>query len=239
MAIAPTFSVAEANDGSVLTFTETTGLAAGGYDGSPDYSDVTNTRFEWELPSGNFTNISVGYLPTQNANPNGTQEFTPENLGLNTFGSGVYTLTYKIYTTAIVQGAGSIVAGSEYIITGGLVITYDGVNYAANEIFIGNASENDYTIVSGSGSVNVIEGSESCDLVIYRKAQKCIQTLLLSKCNKCDCGDGLYEAAIELLADFEGALIAFTAGNNKCSNDTFLRIDRNCANICNDCPDCL
>jgi hypothetical protein len=238
MPITPAFSIAEANDGSKLTLTETTGDAAGGYDGTPDFSDVTNTRFEWELPDGSLINLSPGYLPTQNASPNGTQDFLPADIGLNTFGSGVYTITMKIYTSAITQGGGNIVAGVEYIVTGNYTITYNGVNYAQNEVFIGISAENDFTIVSGSGSVNSLEGSDVCDAVIYRKAQKCIQGLLLTRCNKCDCGDGLYDAAMELLADFNGALVAFNVGNNKCSNDTLLRIDRNCANICNDCEGC-
>jgi len=236
MAIALDFTLTEASDGLSLTFTETTGDATGGYDGTPVFSDVANTRFEWELPDTNLVKISVGYLPTQNTSPNGTHVFISTDIGLNTIGSGVYTLTYKVYTSACAQGAGCIAVGVEYIVTGsGYTILYNGNVYTTNDIFIGVAGVGDYTIQSGSGTINAIEASATKDFVLYRKAEKCIQGLLLTKCNKCDCGDDLYDAAMELLADFQGALVAGTVGNNKCANDTLRRIDTNCANICNDC----
>jgi len=237
MALTLDFSITQSTDCGTLTFTETTGDGTGGYGdgGNPVYTDVKNTILRIELPDTTVLNVHKDYLPTQAANPNGTQDYLPADVGYNKFPNGVWDTTFKVYTTDTASGA--IVNGTEYIVTGaGGSITYDGTTYTQNQTFTGT-SETTYT-ENVACEVNVFEASKQCNFLIYCGLRDCLKTLLLSRCKKpCDCRDDFHAAMNELVIDFNAAQLAFTAQNYKCANDTILRLEKQCSGICDDC-DC-
>lgn len=235
MALNPTFTFAQSADCGTITVTETTGDGTGGYGdaGNSLYTDVKNTRFNIILPDGGTATLDKDYLPTQAATPNGTFDFIPADVGISAFFSGVWDVTFKLYTTDTASGA--IVAGKEYIVTGtGASITYDGITYLADSTFVGTSTTT-YT-ENVAGEVNVFYAEVQCNFLIYCGVRECLKTLLLSRCdNDCDCRDDFHDAMNELVIDFNAAQLAFNAQDYKCANNTLIRLGKNCSSICNDC----
>jgi hypothetical protein len=229
------FTLAQSADCKTLTFTETTGNGAGGYGdgGNPLYTDVRNTQLTILLPNGDTVLLDKGYLPTTDADPNGTFDFVAGDIGFSNFLDGVWDVTTKVYTTD--TASGSILAGVEYIVTGtGASITYDGNTYLENMTFTGT-TETDY-VENAPSEVNVFHTSKQCNFLIYCGVRGCLKTLMLSRCdNNCDCRDDFHEAMNELIIDFNAAQLAFNEQNYKCANDTLIRLGKNCSSICNDC----
>jgi hypothetical protein len=86
------FTLAQSADCETLTFTETTGNGAGGYGdgGNPLYTDVRNTQLTILLPNGDTVLLDKGYLPSTDADPNGTFDFVAGDIGFSNFLDGVW-----------------------------------------------------------------------------------------------------------------------------------------------------
>lgn len=237
MALTLDFSIAQSTDCGTLTFTETTGDGTGGYGdgGNPLYTAIKNTILRIELPNGTILNVHKDYLPAQAANPNGTKDYLPADVGYSAFPNGVWDITFKVYITDTASGA--IANGTEYIVTGAAgSITYDGTTYTQNQTFTGTTVTT-YT-ENVACEVNAFATSKQCNFLIYCGLRDCLKTLLLSRCKEpCDCRDDFHAAMNELVIDFNAAQLAFTAQNYKCANDTILRLEKQCSGICDDC-DC-
>lgn len=231
------FTFAQSTDLGTLTFTETSGNGVGAYDGTPDYSEVKNTILKIKFPDDTESYISKGYLPTQNASPNGSQPYVPSDFGYSAFPNGVWDVTFKVYTTDTASGA--LVQGTEYIVTGGSIqynLLGDGnlVTLAADTVFTASSTLT-YTEVTPA-EVNVLEGEKTCNVLVYGNVQDCIRTLLLQRCaSPCDCREDFHEAMNELVIDITAAQVAFNNNNYKCANDTIQRLAKACGGICNDC----
>ena len=225
------FTFTQSADLGTLTFQETSGNGVGAYDGTPDYTEVKNTVLKIKFPDGTESYINKGYLPDQNASPNGSQLYTPSDFGYTAFPNGVWDVTFKVFTTD--TPSGSLSNGTEYIVTGG-TITYDGDTLAAGTVFTAT-SEDSYTEVTAA-EVNVLEGEHTCNILIYGNVQDCIRTLLLQRCGEhCDCREDFHLAMNELVIDITAAQVAFNNNNYTCANDTILRLAKACGGICNDC----
>jgi hypothetical protein len=233
MALTVDFTVAQSSDCKTITITETTGDGTGGYSdgGNIAYSAVRNSNLVITLPNERVVNVHKGYLPTQDAAPNGTLIVQAEDVGFSAFPNGVWNAELEIYGAD--TASGNLIKGIKYIVTGGTV-TYDGTTYAENETFIATA-EADYT-ENTAAEVNVLEGSKNCNLLIYCGVQACLKKLMLQRCEApCDCRDDFHAAMNELIIDFNAAQLAFNEQNYKCANDTLERLEKHCGGICNDC----
>ena len=235
MALTLNFTISQSTDCGTLTFTETTGNAAGGYGdaGNPVYTAVKNTLLRITLPNATTLNVHKDYLPAAAASPNGTKDYVPADVGYSEMPNGVWDITFKVYTTDTASGA--IANGTEYIITGaGGSITYDGTTYTQNQVFTGTAATT--YVENVACEVNVLEATKQCNFLIYCGVRDCLKTLLLSRCkSSCDCRDDFHAAMNELVVDFNAAQLAFTAQNYECANDTILRLEKQCSGICDDC----
>lgn len=229
------FSFAQSADCNTLTFTETTGNLAGGYSdgGNIAFSAVTNTLLEVKLPSGVTKKISKGYLPTQDISPNGTINYTAADFDYTSIPNGVYDVVFKVYATD--TPSGSLVEGTEYIITGaGSSVTYDGTVYIENETFIAT-SVLIYT-ENAASQVNILYAEEQCNFLIYCGVKECLKKLMLQRCGSdCDCREDFHKAMNELVIDFNAAQLAFNALNYACANKVIQRLEKQCGGICNDC----
>jgi hypothetical protein len=236
MALTLSFTVAQSADCDTLTFTETTGDQTGGYGdaGNPLHTDVKNTRLEITLPDDSEVVVDKSYLPAQAADPNGTFDFFPADVGYDAFPNGVWDVIFKVYTTDTAPGA--IVEGSEYIVTGaGYSITYDGNSYTDGETFIGT-SEASYSVIAGTGEVNILEAQESCGALVHCGVRECIKTLMLQECGKdCDCRDDFMDAINMIVIDYNTAQLAFNDQNYDCASAILKRLEEACGGICDKC----
>lgn len=233
MALELDFTITQSTDCDTLTFTETTGDGTDGYSdgGNVAFNAITNTRLVLTFPDERTLSINKGYLPVQDAAPNGNIDYVPSDFGYTNIPNGVWTVDFRAYSTDTASGA--LVEGTEYIVTGG-TITYDGNVYAANETFIAT-TELTYT-ENTPAQVNILEASKECNVLFYCGVKKCLTELMLSRCDApCDCKDDFHDAMNELIIDFNAAQLAFNNQNYKCANETILRLEKHCGGICNDC----
>jgi len=235
MALSPNFTFAQSADCKTLTFTETTGDGAGGYldSGNIDITAVTNTILVIKFPDGVTKDIHKDYLPTQLTNPNGTVDYLATDLGYSQIPSGVFDITFKVYSTSTISS--NIAVGAEYIVTGvGAQIIYNNITYNENERFIGISGYAYYTEIVAA-DVNILEAEKQCSILLYCGVRTCLKKLMLQSCGNCNCDTDLKEALTELVVDFNAAQLAFTEANYSCANKTILRLEKQCSGICNDC----
>lgn len=231
----PDFTFAQSADCGTITFTETTGNGTGGYSdsGNPAYSAVTNTVLVIKFPDGATKDIHKDYLPTQDASPNGTIDYNNVDFGYSQVPSGVFDVTYKVFTTDTATGA--LVGGTEYIVTGdGAEILYNGVSYYENDRFTAVSGIDAYQEIAPA-QVNVLAGEKQCNFLIYCGVRMCLKKMMLQTCGSCNCKADLKEALTELVVDFNAAQLAFNESNYACANKTLLRLEKQCSGICNDC----